>query len=76
MTYEALNFKEKFSKFSDHWSPKVIAELNNYQFKLAKLQGDFIWHSHADTDEAFIVIKGTLHIELSLIHISEPTRPY
>ena len=63
MTYEALNFKEKFSKFSDHWSPKVIAELNNYQFKLAKLQGDFIWHSHADTDEAFIVIKGTLHIE-------------
>lgn len=71
MTYEALNFKEKFSKFSDHWSPKVIAELNNYQFKLAKLQGDFIWHSHADTDEAFIVIKGTLHIEfrLSLIHI-------
>lgn len=63
MSYEALNLADKFSKFTDHWSPRVISELNDYQFKLAKLQGDFIWHSHAETDEAFIVIKGTLHIE-------------
>jgi len=64
MSYTAINFKEKFSQFGDHWSPKVICELNDYQFKLAKLQGDFIWHSHEDTDEAFIVIKGELKIEL------------
>jgi mannose-6-phosphate isomerase-like protein (cupin superfamily) len=64
MSYEAINLADKFSKFTDHWSPRVIAELNDYQFKLAKLQGDFIWHSHAVTDEAFIVIKGTLHIEM------------
>jgi len=63
MKYSAINFKEKFSKFSDHWSPRVISELNDYQFKLAKLSGDFIWHSHTDTDEAFIVIRGQLHIE-------------
>ena len=60
---EKVNFTEKLSKFSDHWSPKVIAEMNDYQFKLVKLQGEFIWHSHADTDEAFIVIKGSMAIE-------------
>ena len=41
-----INLKEKFSKFSDHWSPKVIAEMNDYQFKLAKVKGEFVWHSH------------------------------
>jgi mannose-6-phosphate isomerase-like protein (cupin superfamily) len=58
-----INFKEKFSKFSDHWSPKVIAEMNDYQFKLVKIQGDFIWHNHEDTDETFIVIEGEMKIE-------------
>lgn len=48
--------------FSEHWSPKVIAELNDYQFKLVKFQGDFVWHQHDDTDEAFIVIKGEMQI--------------
>ena len=42
-----INFSEKLSEFSDHWSPKVIAEMNNYQFKLVKIEGDFIWHNHA-----------------------------
>ena len=60
-----INLKEKLSLFSEHWSPKVIAEMNDYQFKLVKLQGDFVWHSHADTDEGFIVIEGTMKIELS-----------
>ncbi len=64
MNHNAINFAEKFGLFTEQWSPKVIAELNDYQFKLAKLQGDFVWHSHADTDEAFIVIKGELKIEL------------
>ena len=60
-----INLRDKLAKFSDHWSPKVIAEMNDYQFKLVKLQGDFVWHSHADTDEAFIVIEGAMKIELS-----------
>ena len=58
-----INFKSKFDKFDDHWSPKVIAEMNDYQFKLAKIKDDFIWHEHNDTDEAFIVINGVIWIE-------------
>ena len=58
----SVNFAEKLSLFSEHWSPKVIAELNDYQFKLVKFQGDFVWHKHDDTDEAFIVIKGEMQI--------------
>ena len=61
---EKVNFKEKLSKFSDHWSPKVIAEMNDYQFKLVKIEGEFIWHNHPDTDEVFIVIEGSMVIEL------------
>ncbi len=57
-----INFAEKLSLFSEHWSPKVIAELNDTQFKLVKFQGDFVWHQHDDTDEAFIVIKGEMQI--------------
>lgn len=63
MNYIPINFDEKFSKFDSHWSPKVIAEMNDYQFKLAKVQGEFVWHDHPDTDEVFIVIDGTLDIE-------------
>ncbi len=58
-----INLKEKFSRFSDHWSPKIIAEMNDYQFKLVKLKGDFVWHHHANTDEVFIVIEGSMQIE-------------
>ena len=60
---EKINLKEKLSKFSEHWSPKVIAEMNDYQFKLVKIQGEFIWHNHEDTDETFIVIEGEMKIE-------------
>ena len=63
MILESVNFNQKLNKFSDQWSPKVIAEMNDYQFKLAKVQNEFIWHSHANTDETFIVIKGSLTIE-------------
>jgi mannose-6-phosphate isomerase-like protein (cupin superfamily) len=63
MENRVINFKEKFSKFSDYWSPRVIAEMNNYQFKLAKFEGAFVWHAHDNTDEVFIVIEGTLCIE-------------
>jgi len=60
----SVNFQEKFSKFSEHWSPKVIAEMNYYQFRLVKIQGQFVWHSHAETDDVFIVIDGEMSIEL------------
>ena len=64
MRYSPINFEQKLSLFSDRWSPKVIAELNNeYQFKLVKLEGEFVWHNHAGTDEVFIVIDGELTIE-------------
>ena len=58
-----INFKSKFSKFDDKWSPKVIAEMNDYEFKLVKIKNDFIWHDHEDTDEVFIVIEGKMNIE-------------
>ncbi len=63
MSRQAINFNDKFSRIAEHWSPRVIAEMNDYQFKLAKVQGDFVWHSHADTDETFIVLEGELDIE-------------
>ncbi|MDZ7773187.1 MAG: cupin domain-containing protein [Balneolaceae bacterium] len=63
MKYEALNFEEKFDLFDEQWTPKVIAEMNDYQFKLAKVEGDFIWHSHEDTDETFILLEGDLRID-------------
>jgi len=62
-SYKAINFSQKFGLFDEQWQPKVIAELNNYQFKLVKLKGDFIWHNHKDTDEAFVVIDGVLRID-------------
>ena len=63
MKHNPINFKEKLSKFTEHWSPKVIAEMNDYQFKLAKFQGEFVWHDHSETDETFIVLEGSMVIE-------------
>jgi mannose-6-phosphate isomerase-like protein (cupin superfamily) len=62
MTRSPINFTEKLSKVSDLWSPRVVAEINDYQFKLVKVQGEFVWHTHDDTDEAFIVLEGELEI--------------
>ena len=58
-----LNIVEKFSLFSDYWSPKIIGELNGQYVKLAKLKGEFVWHCHKDEDELFMVVKGDLKIE-------------
>jgi mannose-6-phosphate isomerase-like protein (cupin superfamily) len=63
MEFKPINFQQKFAKFSDHWSPKIIAQMNDYHFKLVKFQGDFIWHNHDDTDEVFIVLAGEMSIE-------------
>ena len=62
MKYEAINLREKLSRFSDTWSPRVIAEMNDYQFKLAKAEGEFVWHDHPDTDEMFLIVEGELEI--------------
>jgi mannose-6-phosphate isomerase-like protein (cupin superfamily) len=62
-TYQSIKFSEKLARITDYWQPRVIAEMNDYQFKIVKLQGDFIWHDHKDTDETFIVIEGTLRID-------------
>ena len=58
-----INLYSKFDKFGDYWSPKVIAEMNDYQFKLVKIKGEFVKHQHSDTDEVFIVIEGKMSIE-------------
>jgi mannose-6-phosphate isomerase-like protein (cupin superfamily) len=63
MTYQAINLEKKLALIGEHWQPRVVAEMNNYQFKLVKLQGDFIWHDHKDTDETFIVVEGVLRID-------------
>jgi len=63
MDYTSVNLKEKMSKFSDHWSPKIIAQMNDYHFKLVKFKGDFVWHRHHDTDEVFMVLDGKMSIE-------------
>ena len=58
-----INLKSKFDKFHEQWSPKIIAEMNDYHFKLVKIKNEFIWHEHEDTDEVFIVIEGKIGIE-------------
>lgn len=63
MEYTPINFQEKLGKFSDVFAPKIIAQMNNYHFKLARAHGDFVWHSHTDTDEVFMVLNGALTIE-------------
>jgi mannose-6-phosphate isomerase-like protein (cupin superfamily) len=61
--YQSINFQKKFSLLDEPRAPKVVAEMNDYQFKVVKLQGDFVWHDHKDTDETFIVIAGNLRID-------------
>lgn len=58
-----VNINDKFGLFNGYWSPKIIGELNGQDVKLAKVKGDFVWHSHQDEDELFFIIKGTLNIE-------------
>ena len=63
MNYQSINFEDKLAKFSEHWSPKIIAQMNDYHFKVVKVQGEFVWHDHPETDEVFIVLKGKLEIQ-------------
>jgi len=62
MNYHPINLQEKLSKFSEQWSPKIVAQMNDYHIKLAKVQGEFVWHNHPETDEMFLVVNGKLDI--------------
>ena len=62
--HDVINLSDKLARFSEHWSPRVIAEMNDYQFKVVRIEGEFIWHSHPETDEAFLVLEGLLRIDL------------
>lgn len=62
MNYRPINFQDKLQQFSEHWTPKIVAQMNDYHFKVVKLQGEFVWHDHPETDEVFIVLKGQLEI--------------
>ena len=72
MNYEAINFGKKFKLFDEQWRPKVIGEMNDYQFKIVKLQRDFVWHDRKNTDETFIILEGTLRIDFrdGAVHVS------
>ncbi|MGE5114151.1 MAG: cupin domain-containing protein [Acidobacteriaceae bacterium] len=59
-----INFAEKFSTFSDYWSPRIAGELNDNYVKLAKLKGEFVWHHHEQEDEMFLVVSGTLRMAI------------
>ena len=63
MSDEAINLREKLARFQDYWAPRVVAEMNDVQFKLAKIEGEFVWHAHADTDEVFLVVDGAMRLE-------------
>jgi mannose-6-phosphate isomerase-like protein (cupin superfamily) len=69
----AVNLSEKLASFTDHWAPKIVGRLNDYHLKLVKIKGEFVWHSHADTDELFLVLSGYMVIEFrdQAIHLSE-----
>ena len=60
---QTITLTEKYNKFSEHWSPKIIAEMNGQHVKIAKVSGEFVWHHHAHEDELFMVIQGTLFID-------------
>jgi mannose-6-phosphate isomerase-like protein (cupin superfamily) len=64
MANTPVDLEEKLSTFSEHWAPKVVARLNDYEIKVVKLRGEFVWHSHDDTDELFLVLDGTLVLQL------------
>jgi mannose-6-phosphate isomerase-like protein (cupin superfamily) len=64
VTSRVVDLHERLSVFSEHWSPKVVARLNDYAVNVVKLKGEFVWHSHPETDELFLVVEGTLVIQL------------
>lgn len=70
---DIINLTEKFSLITDQWDPKIIAQLNDYHLKIAKVQGEFVWHSHPETDEFFLVVEGelTIHLRNQDLHLKK-----
>jgi mannose-6-phosphate isomerase-like protein (cupin superfamily) len=64
MPNDVVNLAEKLSQFTDHWAPRTVAQLNEYDIMVVKVQGEFVWHAHADTDDFFLVLQGRLLIRL------------
>jgi mannose-6-phosphate isomerase-like protein (cupin superfamily) len=64
MPIEKISLTEKLGTFTEHWSPKIIGRMNDYELKIVKVQGEFVWHQHDDTDEVFVVLDGELTIDL------------
>jgi mannose-6-phosphate isomerase-like protein (cupin superfamily) len=67
--YQSINIAQKFTLFTEQWQPKVVAEMNDYQFKVVRILGDFIWHSHPETDETLIVLEGVLRLDFRDKHL-------
>lgn len=61
---DLINLAERLARFSELWSPRVVATMNDYEFKVVKLKGDFTWHDHPETDEVFLVLHGSMEIEM------------
>ncbi len=64
MMNDAINLAEKLAQFSEHWAPRTVTQLNDYDIMVVKVQGEFVWHAHTDTDDFFLVLKGRLTIRL------------
>jgi mannose-6-phosphate isomerase-like protein (cupin superfamily) len=64
MAHRVINLAERFTRFTEQWSPKVVARLNDYEIKIVRIQGEFVWHTHEDTDELFLVLAGELTIRM------------
>ena len=73
MDVPVINLEEKFAKINEQLSPKIIARMNNYHFKIVKFQGEFVWHKHPETDEVFLIIDGNLQIYLKdkILHLKK-----
>ncbi|MEZ4804423.1 MAG: cupin domain-containing protein [Bacteroidia bacterium] len=73
MEHKSVNVHDKLNQFSDFWNPRIVGELNGQHVKLAKLKGEFVWHSHAEEDELFYVLSGQLDIEFrdGIVHLNE-----
>jgi len=70
---QAINLAEKLTRFDALWSPKIVAQMNDYHFKIAKIKGEFVWHSHPETDECFLVLRGEMTIQLrdGFVHLAQ-----
>ena len=64
MPLEKANLAEKLAKISEHWQPKIVGQVNDYHVKIAKIEGEFIWHQHDNTDELFLVVEGSFTMKL------------